>query len=86
MVTLRNTARQSLVRYYVALKLNAGAVAPILGPFIDKSPSPIVRRYSQPHISRWHPLEIISVGNRTGIITMAGTRQAGPLRPMIGQN
>jgi hypothetical protein len=61
---------RSVIHYYVALKLSAGAVAPMFGLQLENPPAPIVRRYFSPDETFWDPREMVSVGAEKGILTL----------------
>lgn len=85
-MALRTKMYRSVIHYYVALKLSAGAVAPMFGPLFENPPAPIVRRYFRPDETRWDPREMISAGMGLGIVTLSsGDRRIFPAA-FIGKN
>jgi hypothetical protein len=85
-MVLRTQMYRSVIHYYVALKLSAGAVAPMFGPQFENPPTPIVRRYVHADGTQWDPRETVSVGTRRGIVTLpCGDRRAFPAA-FIGNN
>lgn len=77
---------QSLIHYYVALKLSAAAVAPMFGPELDHQPVPIVRKSIMSGETQWDPREIVSVGGETGVVTLPHGAHRGPIVSLIGNN
>lgn len=61
---------RSVIHYYVALKLCAGSVGPMFGPQFENPPAPMVRRCFRQSDAHWDPREIVSVGGRTGVLTL----------------
>lgn len=74
--SLKNTVLRSILNYYVALKLSAGAVADIDWPILDDGPAPIVRRYIQPGKAHWDPREILMLDGKAAVVTV-------PIRPGV---
>ncbi len=76
---------RSLLHYYIALKLSAGAIAPLGLPAHLDAPPPIVRKYRR-DFGGWDPREIIRVGNAVSVLTMPAEHDQespGPARFML---
>jgi hypothetical protein len=85
-VELRTTLRRSIVQYYVALKLSAGAVAPMFDLHLEDQPAPIVRRYRQPGYAHWDAREVVSMGATSAIVTLPIDQSRSHLEQLIGKN
>lgn len=81
----RFAMRRLLARYYFALKISAATLAPIVMP-VDRAPAPIVRQYRHRSIKNWHPLEIVSVGNTFGVVTIPTQLDANDQYRQINPN
>lgn len=77
---MKSAIKRTVLHYYVALQLSAGALAPLGVPLSDDGPAPIVRRYQVESGWQFDPREVISVGRQTAILTLpdhAKTRPSG---------
>ena len=68
-LTVTEAIKRSVLHYYVALQLSAGAVSLLDIPLVHDTPAPIVRLYATAQAGRWDPREIVVVGCEAAIIT-----------------
>ena len=83
---VRTTIRRSIVQYYVALKLSAGAVAPMFDVHLQESPAPIVRSYRQPGDVNWDAREVVMLGTQSAIVTLPFDKSQSTLDQLISEN
>lgn len=69
------TLGRSLLHYYIALKLSAGAIAPLGLPAHFDSPPPIVRRHRR-ETGGWDPREMIRIGDTVAVLTLPADHDA----------
>ena len=67
---LRNAIKRSMLHYYVALQMSAGAIAPLHLSAVEDGPPPIVRRYQTHNASPWDPREIVRVNGQSAIVLL----------------
>lgn len=83
---LKHPFLRSAFNYYVALKLSAGAIAPLGMPLFSDEPAPIVRRYSRTGASMWDPREVVRVGRQQAVLTLPEQLDDDQTRSTIRMN
>lgn len=83
---VRSAVSRSILHYYVALKLSAGAIAPMFGPQFLDSPPPIVRRLMHPGETTWDSREVVTVRDQQAVVTLPLEIQGTHRTSFVGKN
>lgn len=83
---VRSAVSRSILRYYVALKLSAGAIAPMFGPQLMDSPPPIVRRLMHPGETTWDARELVTLRNQQAVVTLPLAIRGTNSTSFVGKN